>query len=180
VGNARGALAFGIAAAGWLIVASTAGAQGAAPPAGCTSAEHHQFDFWVGDWEVTDQTTGQRAGHNRIESILGGCALLENWTGASGGSGKSLNQYYARDGHWHQIWIDSQGGRLDLAGAFDAATKTMTMRGKTPSRDGGTVEHEISWELRDDGSVRQHWRSSKDGGKSWIDAFDGLYRKATG
>ncbi len=34
-----------------LAVATAAFAQ-SRPPA-CTSAEHRQFDFWIGDWEVT-------------------------------------------------------------------------------------------------------------------------------
>jgi hypothetical protein len=25
---------------------------GPAPGAACASAEHHQFDFWIGDWDV--------------------------------------------------------------------------------------------------------------------------------
>ncbi len=32
-----------------------------------------------------------------------------------------------------------------------------------------------SWQLRLDGSVRQHWLSSKDGGQTWSTVFDGMY-----
>ena len=28
-------------------------AQQAARPRACTSTEHHQFDFWIGEWDVT-------------------------------------------------------------------------------------------------------------------------------
>ena len=45
------------------------------PPA-CTAAEFHQFDFWVGDWEVTSPQ-GKAAGSNHIESVLDGCAISE-------------------------------------------------------------------------------------------------------
>ena len=54
----------------------------ASAAARCDAAVRRQFDFWVGDWSVT--VGGQPAGDNRIEKILGGCALLENWTGAGG------------------------------------------------------------------------------------------------
>jgi hypothetical protein len=53
---------------------------------GCKDDASRQFDFWVGHWRVTEH--GKLAGDNRIEPILDGCALLENWTGAKGGAGK--------------------------------------------------------------------------------------------
>jgi hypothetical protein len=38
----------------------------AAPRANpCAGAEHHQFDFWIGDWDVTTPD-GKPAGRNRI------------------------------------------------------------------------------------------------------------------
>ena len=40
---------------------------------------------------------GKKVGEDRIEPIAGGCALLENWEGVGGASGKSLNIYDARD-----------------------------------------------------------------------------------
>ena len=54
-----------------------------APPPGhaCGAAEFHQFDFWIGTWDVT-RPDGARAGENRVEPILGGCVLRESWTGA--------------------------------------------------------------------------------------------------
>ncbi|MCZ6779898.1 MAG: hypothetical protein O7F16_13170 [Acidobacteria bacterium] len=35
--------------------------------------------------------------------------------------------------------------------------------------------YRITWADNSDGSVRQHWEISKDGGKSWETAFDGRY-----
>jgi hypothetical protein len=46
----------------------------------CSAAEHHQFDFWIGHWDVF-LPNGNKAGENRIEAIEGGCALLEQWSG---------------------------------------------------------------------------------------------------
>ena len=67
-----------------------------APRPGCQEPASRQFDFWAGHWRVTEN--GKPAGENRIEPILDGCALLENWTGAQGGSGKSLNFFDRDDG----------------------------------------------------------------------------------
>jgi hypothetical protein len=144
-------------------------------PPSCDAEEHRQFDFWIGDWQVTTPD-GQPAGTNRIESILNGCVLLENWTGRSGSIGKSFNMYDRRAGRWRQTWVDGAGGRLDLVGGLDGGA--MVLGGTTPAPDGGEVLHEIRWERFDEGKVRQHWRMSRDGGKSWSDAFVGIYARA--
>lgn len=34
----------------------------------------------------------------------------------------------------------------------------------------------ITWTSNEDGTVRQHWRASKDG-KTWQDVFDGIYSR---
>ncbi len=41
-------------------------------PRPCSAPAHHQFDFWVGEWEVRTPD-GALAGTNRITGILGGC-----------------------------------------------------------------------------------------------------------
>src|ERR1700741_5316479 len=72
---------------------STAGTSQApkGPPTVCVNdPERHRFDFWIGEWDVTTPD-GKPAGSSVIESVSGGCALLENWTSRSGGRGKSLN-----------------------------------------------------------------------------------------
>jgi len=65
----------------------------------CASPEHRQFDFWQGEWEVRE--AGRAAGTNRITRVLGGCALREEWTGAGGGKGTSLNVYDEAQRRWH-------------------------------------------------------------------------------
>jgi hypothetical protein len=151
------------------------------PPAACTSPEYRQFDFWVGEWTVTN-ARGQFAGENRVTLIQNGCAIQESWTGADGGSGTSFNGYFDGDRKWHQTWLDSRGGRLDLAGGLVGGK--MILRGEVPVRGepGNRVLHQITWEKRPEGRVRQIWQSSSDGGSSWTVVFDGAYAKtgATG
>jgi hypothetical protein len=141
----------------------------------CSAPEYSQFDFWVGEWRVTDES-GTFQGTNRIVKILGGCALQENWNGAQGMRGHSFNIYAARRGTWHQTWVDSNGGLLLLDGGLEDGR--MVLSGQTPAPDGpGTVEHEISWESLPEGRVRQLWRISRDGGTTWNDAFVGIYSR---
>ncbi len=142
----------------------------------CAAAEHRQFDFWLGEWDVTDGS-GKHVGQNRIESAQNGCALIEHWTGAGGVTGTSLNVYDRDRAKWHQTWVDNSGGLLQLDGnlagdamiltgeAFDAAAPTQSARQR------------ITWTPRADGRVRQLWETSQDGGKTWTVAFDGLYAK---
>lgn len=150
--------------------------QAAAPPAGCNSPEHRQFDFWAGEWEVTQN--GQPAGHNRIEVIQGGCVLQENWTSATAGfTGTSFNTWSPQRGQWHQTWVDTSGTLLLLDGGL--VDGSMVLSGERPGADGATVSDRITWTPNEDGSVRQHWETSRNG-QDWATVFDGLYVRTKG
>src|SRR4051812_46645514 len=97
----------GFAVAAMIVAATSAAAQQPAPSV-CSGAAHHQFDFWVGEWSVTDRPSGQPAGVSQIEQIYGGCVIRENWA-EEGFRGGSLNSYWATDKQWHQTWMDSAG-----------------------------------------------------------------------
>ena len=144
----------------------------------CSSPEYRQFDFWIGDWEVT--SGGQLAGANHIHPVHNGCALQENWQGSGEGgiSGSSYNIYDKSTGQWHQTWVDGSGTLLQLDGGIEGGV--MVLSGERLARDGsGLARHRISWTPNTDGSVRQLWEASKDGGATWAVLFDGLYtRKA--
>ena len=137
---------------------------------------NHDFDFWLGEWNVATPD-GKPAGTSRIESIANGHGLLENWTGdpaAGGGNGKSLNSYNPASGHWQQFWVGSGGSVLELAGGL--AGGAMVLSGSHVVR-GQTVGERITWTPKPDGTVRQFWEQTRDGGKSWQPVFDGLYRR---
>lgn len=141
----------------------------AAPPPACQASEYRQFDFWIGDWDVY-QPNGQQAGENHVEVINDGCGLLENWRGRGGVAGKSLNIYDRDDKRWHQTWIDNSGGLLVIAGGL-VDKRMMLSSEPTPA---GALQR-VAWTPSDDGSVRQLWESSADGGKTWAVEFDGKY-----
>ena len=146
---------------------------------GCDQAEQRQFDFWAGDWEVT--ANDKIAGSNRVDLILNGCVLQENWQGAGPGGvrGTSFNIYDKATGHWHQSWVDSTGFLLQLDGGL--VDGVMVLRGERPSPDGkGLTLHRISWTPLPDGTVRQLWEASTDDGNTWSVLFDGLYSRKAG
>ena len=136
-----------------------------AAAAPCDTPEHRQFDFWAGEWTVT-APNGKTAGTNRITRISNGCALLEEWTGAGGMTGKSLNIYDASRGVWHQTWVDSSGTLLMTEGRFENGSMRLSSAG-----------NRITWTPLEGGAVRQLWEQSKDGGKTWAVVFDGKYTK---
>jgi hypothetical protein len=143
-------------------------------PPPCRAAEHRQFDFWLGHWDVFTPD-GKLAGENLIERVLGGCALRETWSGRGGFAGTSLNSFDATDGQWHQSWFDNQGGRLQLAGGRSGEAMELSSTGPHPERPGSTLRQRIRWTPQGDGSVRQLWESSDDGGATWKVEFDGRY-----
>jgi len=163
-----------------LVLASAAAPAANAPPAfGCPASmsEYHQFDFWIGQWEVRDPS-GTVVGHSRIEAVSDGCGIAENWHGATGSNGVSYNAWDPETRHWHQFWIGNKpDGVLALEGGI--VNGNMVLVGTRKNAKTGKAQQQlITWTPAKDGSVRQHWETSDDGGKTWTTAFDGIYRKA--
>jgi hypothetical protein len=143
----------------------------------------HEFDFWIGDWDVFGPE-GKQVGHNTITSMFvtpsASGMLHEHWHGNGGVEGRSINAYDATRGRWHQTWMDSTGDMLVLEGGLvDGA---MVLESLAPG-EGGTPTAErqrITWTRVSDpdgAEVRQLWESSNDGGATWTVAFDGWYRR---
>ncbi len=137
---------------------------------------HRQFDFWIGRWDVF-LPDGSKAGENVVESIAGGCALQESWTGRGGVTGRSLNIHDVRDGRWYQTWVDSSGERLELSGTYRDGRMVLASAVGEVGKPGDRSVQRITWSTNPDGSVRQLWESSDDGGATYRVAFDGKYVK---
>ena len=145
-----------------------------APPT-CSAEEHRQFDFWIGTWDVFDPD-GRQVGMNVIRMDLNGCVLHESWQSLSSPHrGHSYNIYDRSTGRWHQTWVDNAGLLLQLDGGV--VDGNMVMEGATRDPDGQETLNRITWSPEDDGTVRQLWEMSDDGGETWDVAFDGRYVK---
>jgi hypothetical protein len=140
---------------------------------GCDTPEHRQFDFWVGEWEVTTPD-GKLAGRNSIAHEMNGCVLHERWVGAGGMKGESLNIWHRESRQWHQTWVSDRGDLLRLDGRLENGVMHMTGVSGPPDRP---VTNRITWSPAADATVRQHWEVSTDGGKTWKTSFDGRYRR---
>jgi hypothetical protein len=136
----------------------------------------HQFDFWLGKWDVYKFGTETLAGKSHIESINDSTGILENYTNATGKySGKSLNKYNVAKQRWEQYWIDNSGLTLHLTGGFINGKMILSDEISGDPKQG---INQIIWEKLENGNVRQTWNLSTNGGKTWKVQFDGEYKKS--
>ena len=161
-------------------IAATGQAPPKGPPVGCDTPESHQFDFWVGKWEVHPSGSDKIIAHSLIEKRYGGCAIRENWMPVGReltGGGGSLSLYDARTRQWRQTWIDSTGTRVDLDGGLASGAMSIVGNWRNFTAPGQDALVRMNYQVQTDGQVRQWAQASSDGGKTWKPAFDFLYRK---
>lgn len=148
------------------------------PPAAagpCAGPEFRQFDFWIGRWTV-QRPDGHAAGINAITSEEAGCAIVEHWTSANGGTGQSLNFFDPAAGKWRQVWVGlglvltMEGGLVDGAMVLEGPLQYVGTGRVTRLRG--------MWTVLPDGRVRQQFHESEDAGRSWKPWFDGYYSRA--
>lgn len=144
----------------------------------CAADErHHAFDFWIGEWNVTQN--GQFAGTNSIQPILGHCTIFEQWESASGTTGKSFNYYDPGYDHWRQIWIGDSGSIIEFTGEARDGGIFFTAETIDPA-DGSKTLHKFEFTQLDNGVVRQYWETSSDDGATWVSIWDGRYERRSG
>lgn len=115
----------------------------------------------------------QGRGRNSLRTILNGCAISEEWSGAGGFEGNSLNFYNSNTKRWHQTWIDSRGQSLALDGQFEAGSMTLQSAADNLPR------HRITWTPMPDKSIRQLWQVWDTAEADWRTLFDGKYLAAS-
>ena len=158
--------------------ASSGSATGASAPSpapySCASdPERHRFDFWLGGWNVTTED-GTHVGDSIIETTSNGCAVLENWMGAKGGRGKSLNSYNSERKQWQQYWIGSDGDVHEYRESKnDGASLVFFMKRETTPQK----ITRLTFTPLDKDTVRQHSETSDDGGQTWKTEYDFYYHR---
>jgi ketosteroid isomerase-like protein len=142
-----------------------------ASTAPCAASSYHNFDFWVGDWDVFDVDSPAKVAHARIDSILGGCVLREDYQATSGQEGQSFTIYDDTREVWHQTWVTSRGALLQIEGKFENGQIALSGR----NQKGEMVRGE--WKPVN-GEVREIAAKSTDGGQTWAPWFDIVFRRA--
>jgi ketosteroid isomerase-like protein len=141
----------------------------AAPPH-CAAPSHRQFDFWAGDWDVFDVGSPLQVAHAKVDLILDGCVLREDYQGTDGHKGQSFTIYDAARNVWHQTWVTNRGELLEIEGKLDAGV--MILSGK----DHAASTFVRGWWKPINGEVRETAATSTDDGKTWKPWFDLVFR----
>lgn len=136
----------------------------------CAVPQQKQFDFWVGEWDLTwpGGKQGELAhGTNQIRRTMDGCVVEENFNGGDSMPlrGMSLSTFDTRSGQWKQTWVDNQGGYLDFLGAFQNRQMILSRAARKP--DGTVFLQRMVFKNITRDAFDWSWESSTDNGKSW-------------
>ena len=149
-------------------------AQQFSKPTFCSGPEYRQFDFWVGDWDVFDAGKTEVVARARVDRILDGCVLREDYERVNGGlHGQSLSLYDASRKIWHQSWATNRGELLTIEGKLTDGE--MVLAGAERAADGAEKLVRGAWKPIN-GSVQETAVTSLDGGKTWQLWFDLVFR----
>ncbi len=139
----------------------------------CETPEARALDFWVGRWTVVDAGTGQKVGDSVIAREWAGCAIREQFVGADGFTGGSLNAFDRERGVWRQFGAGSTGA-VRLFEGKATADGALTLTSETKGRDGAPLV--LRMVIRPDGAgVRQTSTLSRDGGATWRPRYEFRY-----
>jgi len=134
-----------------------------------------EFDFWVGAWDV-HVANGSFAGNNEIKRAERGCVLIENWQGAKGATGMSINYVDKITDEWVQVWNDASGSQINIRGGL--TEEGMLLVGTIHYvANGKTLPFRGLWTSLEDGRVRQFFEQSTDEGETWTPWFEGFYTR---
>jgi hypothetical protein len=135
----------------------------------CEAPQQRQFDFWVGEWDLTwpGEKSGEIGhGSNSIKRILDSCVVQENFSGGASMHlrGTSVSTFDTRSGQWKQTWVDNEGGYLDFIGEFKDGQMILQ---REALRDGQKILQRMVWKNISVNEMDWSWESSRDGGKTW-------------
>lgn len=131
---------------------------------------NHEFDFWLGEWDVY---WGDKHGTNHIERILDGAVIQENFEG-DGLVGISVSTLSKEDNRWHQTWVDNTGSYLDFSGEFKDEKMVLIRDGIV---EGKRVKQRMVWHNITDATFLWNWERSDDGGATWREMWKLEYKR---
>jgi len=144
-------------------------------PVGCREPESRQFDFWLGEWEVSPTGASMILAESSITLADQGCVVLEEWRPFSGASAHSISAYDAASGRWRQAYAGSGGGWTLYSGRVDGGVLRFD---NESSADG--QRQRMNYQRLDADSVRQ-WGETFDAARgAWTVTWDFTYRRRPG
>jgi len=136
--------------------------------------EAKNFDFWVGEWDVNNPQK-QKVGDSKIEKILKGAVILENWTGVSGYTGKSFNHFNMDTKKWEQYWVDQNSNSIYFVGNYDSTKNAIVYYSYDHAKDNSPYIRRLTFYNLGTDKVRQFSQRSTDKGETWSTEYDFTY-----
>jgi len=144
-----------------------------ATSAPCSAPQYRQFDFWIGDWDSFDIGSSKSDARVRVERILDGCVIHEDYQSVDGHKGESFSIYDITRKAWHQSWVTNRGRLLIIEGNLQDGA--MVLGGMDRTEAGEERQVRGTWRPVE-GGVREIAVTSLDGGKTWQPWFDLMFR----
>ena len=150
------------------------------PKAPCAGTENHQFDFWIGDWQVFDGKTGALIATDHIDALYGHCVIRQQmaFTGDTyrrtgtpfSLAGMSISRFDGQQ--WVQMWADNQWGAIIMKGVRHD-DGSIELHSATPSRG---RDMRLVWRAVPEG-VNIEQFGSRAGSNVWERYVDLEYRR---
>lgn len=131
----------------------------------CSSPAASQFDFWVGEWDLTYGDTMHAT--NKIEHDFDGCVIHENFFDpAQQYRGESWSMYDPQSKMWRQTWVDNQGSYFALTGKFEK-NEMLLFTAPHELKKGGNGYNKMRFYNITSNEFDWNWEQTTDEGKTW-------------
>src|SRR5262245_47263976 len=120
-----------------------------------------QFDFWIGEWDVT-WSTGK--GTNTISRILDDRVIHESFDASPSAPLRGMSVSVCDQGLWRQTWVDSNGSYLDFVGEFKDGKMDLRRRA---TLDGKLILQRMVWYNITRNALDWIWERSEAEGAAW-------------
>lgn len=131
-----------------------------------------EFDFWVGEWNLTWQYPdgSQGSGTNNIIKTLDGKVIVENFQVTDSGAykgfkGTSISVFNPNTKTWNQAWADNQGGYFNFTGTVENGERIFHTTRVNQSGKESLLRMRF-YRIEKD-SLVWDWEQSTDGGSIW-------------
>jgi hypothetical protein len=139
----------------------------------CESPQHHQLDFWLGEW--LDEASGERNFY-RVRKVAGGCGVEEVLIDGRDRStvlGEGLSGYDGAAKIWHQQWVDSGGQVFEYTGEPELGVGFVF---KTSPDSDGEIRRYRYLNITQ-AAIEADYYASRDGGVTWKFLWRGRFSR---
>ncbi len=134
-----------------------------------------QFDFWLGEWNLTWKDGGK--GTNTITKILEDQVIKESFNGKPSIHlvGQSYTVFVKPLKIWKQTWVDNESGYLDFTGGLEEDGRMILSR--EAGKEGKKFLQRMVWHNIKENQFDWNWERSDDQGATWKVAWHIHYER---